>query len=78
MISPVFPPAEEEPLWNASQVAKYLGVCRSWVYRETATGRLPCVRLLGLVRYDPLDIRALKERGKQERPRVLNRLKDYT
>jgi excisionase family DNA binding protein len=63
--------APEETLWTAIQVAHYLNVSRSWVYRETAAGRLPCVRILSLVRYDPAEIKAFRERGKRTPGRVL-------
>ncbi len=63
--------AEEDQLWTAARVAKYFGVSRSWVYRETSAGRLPCSRILGLVRYDPAEMRALKDVGKTRSPRVV-------
>lgn len=62
---------EEERLWTAAEAARYLNVSRSWVYRETSAGRLPHSRILGLVRYDPARIRALKEAGEQKPGRVV-------
>jgi predicted DNA-binding transcriptional regulator AlpA len=62
---------QEEQLWTAAQVARFLNVSRTWVYRETSAGRLPYSRILGLVRYDPAEIRALKEKGRQQPGRVV-------
>jgi predicted DNA-binding transcriptional regulator AlpA len=50
---------EEARLWDAADVARFLKVSRSWVYREASAGRLPSVRVLGLRRFDPAVIRAL-------------------
>lgn len=35
----------DSPLWNAADVAKYLKVSRSYVYRLADEGVLPCVRI---------------------------------
>ena len=53
------------------RVARFLRVSRSWVYRETNAGRLPYTRILGLVRYDPEQIRAMKVAGEQRPGRVV-------
>lgn len=50
----------EERLWDAARTARYLGLSRQWVYREAGAGRLPHVRILGVLRFDPDDIRRLK------------------
>jgi predicted DNA-binding transcriptional regulator AlpA len=62
---------QEAELWTAAEVARYLKVSRSWVYRETGAGRLPCSRILGLVRYDPAEIRRMKEEGRQRPAAVI-------
>lgn len=54
----------EERLWDAARTARYLGLSRQWVYRETGAGRLPHVRILGVLRFDPDDIRRLKDASK--------------
>lgn len=46
-----------EPLWTADQVAEYLQASRAWVHREARAGRLPSRNILGLRRFDPVEIR---------------------
>jgi len=52
-----------EYLWDVSQVAKFLGVSRSWVYHRVEAALLPCVRVGGLVRFNPLAVRAWVKSG---------------
>ena len=47
-----------EPLWIAKQVAAYLQVSTSWVYMHAEAGTLPSVRIGGLRRFHPEEIRA--------------------
>lgn len=47
-----------EPLWKSEDVAKYLGVSRSWVYHAVERGALPHLRPAGLLRFDAAAIRA--------------------
>ena len=47
-----------EPLWAAADVANYLRVSRSWVYQRAEAGELPCLRMGGLLRFDPETVRA--------------------
>jgi predicted DNA-binding transcriptional regulator AlpA len=54
----------DDGLWDANEVAGYLGASRSWVYAQAEAGRLPCVRIVGLLRFEPSTIRALA-RGEQ-------------
>jgi excisionase family DNA binding protein len=51
-------PLRTESLWDANDVAKYLKVSRSWVYQRAESGLLACIRVGGLVRFDPEKIRA--------------------
>jgi excisionase family DNA binding protein len=51
-------PASRDRLWDANDVAAYLKVSRSWVYHRAEAGQLPCVRVGGLLRFDPAAIRA--------------------
>lgn len=44
-------------LRDVAWVAEFLGVSKSWVYQATASGRLPCVRIGALVRFDPTVIK---------------------
>jgi excisionase family DNA binding protein len=52
------PASVSDGLWDANDVASYLKVSRSWVYHRAEAGQLPCVRLGGLLRFDPASIRA--------------------
>lgn len=54
----------EDGMWDANEVARYLQASRSWVYAQAEAGRLPCVRIVGLLRFDPAAIKALA-RGEQ-------------
>jgi excisionase family DNA binding protein len=50
--------SEERALWDAQDVARYLKVSRSWVYHRAEGGELPCLRIGGLLRFDPKAIHA--------------------
>jgi excisionase family DNA binding protein len=47
-----------DALWDARDVAAYLKVSRSWVYQRSENGTLPSVRIGGLRRFVPEQIRA--------------------
>ena len=49
----------DDGLWDAIDVARYLKASRSWVYRQAEAGKLPCVRFVGLLRFEPKQIKAL-------------------
>lgn len=65
---------EDQGLWNANDVAGYLKVSRSWVYHRAESGELPCVRIGGLLRFVPDEIRAFArgERPTQDRAKALH------
>ncbi len=50
---------ETDELWTAEDVARFLKTSRSWVYHRAQAGQLPCVKIGGLLRFDPGAIRAL-------------------
>jgi excisionase family DNA binding protein len=50
-----------EPLLDAKEVAALLGVSPKWVYAHAAKGRIPCVHVGGLRRFEPAAIRAWLE-----------------
>lgn len=50
--------AQPEPLWKVSDVARFLSLSTSWVYKEAEAGRLPCVRIGAALRFRPDAIRA--------------------
>ena len=45
-------------LWKVGDVAEYLQVSTSWVYKQAEAGLLPTRRLGASLRFDPADIRA--------------------
>ena len=45
--------------WKVRDVAEFLQASESWVRHAAAGGRLPCVKIGGLLRFDPDEIRAL-------------------
>jgi predicted DNA-binding transcriptional regulator AlpA len=56
LVSP--PPRDDDQLWDANDVARYLKVSRSWVYHRAEAGLLPLRRVGGLLRFVPAAIRA--------------------
>jgi excisionase family DNA binding protein len=46
-------------LWDARDVASYLKASRSWVYHQAEAGQLPCLKIGGLLRFDPEVIKRL-------------------
>jgi len=52
------PNDDEAALWDATDVARYLKVSRSWVYHRAESGELPCLKVGGLLRFDPQAIHA--------------------
>jgi excisionase family DNA binding protein len=47
-----------DSLWDVRDVARFLKVSRSWVYQRAEAGLLPCLRVGGLLRFDPATIRS--------------------
>src|SRR5882672_3266755 len=43
----------QDGLWDANDVARYLKVSRSWVYHRAEAEQLPHLRVGGLLRFDP-------------------------
>ena len=48
----------DSTLWTADDVATFSKTSRSWVYQKSASGQLPCLKIGGLLRFDPAAIRA--------------------
>jgi hypothetical protein len=61
---------ETDGLWTADDVARFLKTSRSWVYHRAQAGRLPCLKIGGLLRFDPVAIRGLVA-GDGLRPRKI-------
>jgi excisionase family DNA binding protein len=64
------PDAPPDSLWDASDVARFLKASRSWVYHRAESGELPCLRVGGLLRFDPATVRAFA-RGELRRTGVV-------
>jgi len=50
-----------EAVWTALDVARFFRAHRNWVYAQAARGVLPSIRVGGLLRFNPTQIRALVE-----------------
>lgn len=48
---------EPEPLWSADDVARFLNMSKSWVYRRTRAGEIPYAPFGHCYRYSPARIR---------------------
>ncbi|HEY6912719.1 MAG TPA: helix-turn-helix domain-containing protein [Myxococcales bacterium] len=53
------PQAGPDVLWDARDVARFLRVHRNWVYLNAEAGTIPCVRVGGVLRFEPGTIRAI-------------------
>lgn len=60
-----------ESLWKVGDVARFLSMSVSWVYKETEAGRLPCVRIGAALRFRPEEIRAFLESRRAPRASVI-------
>ena len=49
--------ADDTTLWTADDVARFAKTSRSWVYQKSAAGLLPCLKVGGLLRFDPKAIK---------------------
>ena len=55
--------AAPDPLWTAADVARFLNASQSYVYKAAEAGRLPCIRIGSMLRFDPARIRELVRGG---------------
>lgn len=53
--------ASTATLWDAQDVARFLKVSRSWVYHRAEAGGLPCLRIGGMLRFDPQAVQAFAQ-----------------
>ena len=51
--------AVSKALWDARDVAMFFKASRNWVYQQAELGKIPGVRIGGLLRFDPEKIKAL-------------------
>ncbi|MBL8922831.1 MAG: helix-turn-helix domain-containing protein [Myxococcaceae bacterium] len=63
-------PKNDEPRWTVKIVAAFLNCSPSKVYKASEAGTLPCVRLDGMLRFNPDEIRAYARGELKPRPRV--------
>ena len=49
-------------LWNVKQVAKFLGISNSMVYKMAANNELPCVKIGTCIRFAPETIENITKR----------------
>jgi excisionase family DNA binding protein len=68
---PTNPEPAPDSLWDARDVAAFLKVSRSWVYHRAEAGELPCLRVGGLLRFDPEAVRAFARGETTNRARVV-------
>lgn len=47
-----------DSLWTVEDIMVWAKVSRSWVYQRAAAGELPCLKVGGLLRFDPRAIKA--------------------
>jgi excisionase family DNA binding protein len=64
------PGGETDDLWNVDDVARYFKASRSWVYQQAEGGMLPCLRIGGLLRFEPAAVKAFA-RGERHLAKVL-------
>jgi hypothetical protein len=60
-----------EALWTADEVAAFLRASRSWVYQQSEAGRLPCLKVVGLLRFNPAAVRAFAQGQPEQGGKVL-------
>jgi excisionase family DNA binding protein len=45
-----------DALWNVNDVARFLKCSPSFIYKAAEAGRLPCLRIGRMLRFDPKEI----------------------
>jgi excisionase family DNA binding protein len=64
MDAPHTTPPVTEPLWTAEDVAAFLRVSLSMVYKLRRMGALPAIRVGALFRFQPNEVRAYARGGR--------------
>ena len=49
--------AAENVLWTIADVANFLRVSKSMIYKKVESGTMPCIRVGALLRFDPAVVR---------------------
>lgn len=47
-----------DSIWKVSDVAKYLSMSESWVYKQAELGELPCIRFGAALRFSSKAVKA--------------------
>ena len=68
------PTGNQYPLWDANQVAAFMNVSRSWVYQRVESGKIPHVRVGGLVRFEPEAVKKFIRHDRVSATSVIARL----
>lgn len=63
--------SQMDALWRVDDVARYLQASRSWVYQKAEAGTLPCLRVGGLLRFEPQAVRDFAQGKRALRAKVL-------
>lgn len=61
-------PAKPEPLVTVAEVARLLGVPRSFVYEKAAKGQIPCYRAGRYLRFRVSEIERWLRTSREEQP----------
>lgn len=56
--------ADDDALWDATDVARYFKASRSWAYQQAEAGNIPSLRIGGLLRFEPEAVKAYARGGK--------------
>ena len=64
----VKPGLRTEPFCSAGDIARFLSVSRSWVYRAAEHGEIPAYRIGGLVRFRLSEIAETLRFGRNDLP----------
>jgi hypothetical protein len=48
---------DDSTLWTVEDLMTWAQVSKSWVYQKAAAGLLPCIKLGGLLRFEPAAIK---------------------
>jgi excisionase family DNA binding protein len=57
---------DDETLWKVQDVAKYLQVSTSLVYKKAEAGTIPTLRIGAALRFDPATVRAWAKSNARE------------
>lgn len=53
----------DESLWTVDDLAAWAKVSRSWAYQRAAAGAIPSIKIGGLLRFDPIEVKQFFRSG---------------